>query len=169
MVPRDMNPYISRTLFSCSSLDFLSSISQSLWVPSSTTSCRAMSSTSCWRADTISSTQQFCLRLTTVHVQGLQMASPSTRSTYTLIRDTSFHKTQLRQDKLSHCSLRHPHPVLQPRSEPSRCLQLPHSLAWTHLSPEATTTDGQAAPGHPHPTVFTSVRNSLHSALMLSH
>lgn len=39
--------HISRTLFSCSSLDFLSSISLSFCVPSSTTSRRAMSSTSC--------------------------------------------------------------------------------------------------------------------------
>lgn len=41
--------HISRTVFSCSSLDFFSSISQSLCWPSSASSRRAMSSTSCER------------------------------------------------------------------------------------------------------------------------
>lgn len=39
--------YISRTVFSCSSLDFFSSISQSFCCPISANSCRVMSSTSC--------------------------------------------------------------------------------------------------------------------------
>lgn len=160
-----MNPYISKTLFSCSSLDFRSSISQSLWVPSSTTSCRAMSSTSCWRADTVSNTQQFCLSLTTITLQGLQTVSPTIRATYILLRDMSLRKTQLREDKLPHCSLLHLHPVLQPHLEPSRCLKL--SPAWSCLSLEATTTDGQAASGHPRSTVFKSSRSSFHYALIL--
>lgn len=39
--------HISSTVFSCSSLDFFSSISQSLCWPTSTSSRRAISSTSC--------------------------------------------------------------------------------------------------------------------------
>lgn len=81
MVPQDMNSYISKTLFSCSSLDFLSSISQSLWVPSSTTSCRAMSSTSCRRADSLK--HPAILPQTLYPCKVSKMASPSIRSTYT--------------------------------------------------------------------------------------
>lgn len=43
--------HISKTVLSCSSLDFFSSISQSLCWPSSTSSRRAMSRTSCKHSD----------------------------------------------------------------------------------------------------------------------
>ena len=51
--------YISRTVFSCSSLDFFSSISQSLCCPSSANNCRVMSSTSCGRPQSAETLQMF--------------------------------------------------------------------------------------------------------------
>lgn len=46
MKPEKLNTYISNTVFSCSSFALLSSISESLFCPSSTRSCLAISSTS---------------------------------------------------------------------------------------------------------------------------